>query len=334
MGKKILIIDDQADQYFKIQKWIVNDLRFKEENVIPNTKADIEEMVIASKSDDDIKSFVEKQIRTHYKDLVLILCDLRFIEDNDGGNKIVEHIRQLEGFSPSNWATLVPIIGMTSFVTSGAKIKDIIKAGADYGFEKAIVTENQTKPTEDKEILKAIISTKIRKFKKNTDAIYPLEIKDKIISFKNKYKDKKTAFIMIDFRHLETAKEIRRVLLANDIYGFYANAPGGKNDEETWKNIQIFMHGCDFGISVFADDSKPTSDSKKKRNKINPNVCIEVGYMRGLQKEVLYLKDNSLVKNDLPSDFHGKLYTEFDNELSLEVKLTELLINRGLIEKK
>lgn len=334
MGKKILVIDDQADQYFKIQKWLVNDLRFKKENVIPSTDDDIAEMVSASKDEDDINVFVEQQIRTHYKDLVLILCDLRFIEDNDGGNKIVEFIRQLDNFTPSNWATLIPIIGMTDFASSGAEIKDIIKAGADYGFEKDIVTENQTKQTEDKKLLEAIISTKIRKFKKNRDSIYPLELKNKILSFKNEYKDKKTAFIMIDFRHLKTAEIVQSILLNNGIYGFFANAPGGRYDEETWKNIQIYMHGCDFGISVFADDSKSTSDSDKKRNRINPNVCIEAGYMRCLQKEVLYLKDSSLDFSDLPSDFHGKLSTVFSDNHTLRVNLTELLNNRGLIEKK
>ena len=330
MRNKLFIIDDDPRQFFMIKKWLV-DLGFREDNIIPNTVEDIREMVIASKSDEDICNYVNKQIRLHFEDIEMIFCDIKFRNDTEKGNKIVEHIRQLKNLTPSNWATLVPVFGMTAFADSETSIKDIIRAGADYAFNKAIITNNQI---ENQKTLRAIIETQIRKFQMNLESFYPPTLKDEIITFKEEYKDKKTAFIIVDFRHLKTAKEVRRVLLDNGIYGFFANAPGGRNDEETWKNIQIFMHGCDFGISIFADDSIPTSDSKKKRNEINPNVCIEVGYMRGLQKEVLYLKDKSLDKNDLPSDFHGKLYTEFYDELSLEVNLTELLNNRGLIEKK
>lgn len=326
MGKKILIIDDEPEQYYEIKKWIV-DIGFKEENVIPNTVENIRDMGIASKSADDICLFVEQQIRAHYKDLVLILCDIKFKNDPERGNLIVEHIRQLKGFSPSNWATLVPIIGMTAFSDDETSLKDIIKSGADYAFNKATVTKNYDN---NKKMLRAIIDTQIRKFQKNLISIYPPGLQDKIIDFKISHKDKKTAFIMIDFCHLDTAKEVQRVLLDNGICGYYANATGGKNDKNIWRNIVTYMHGCDFGICIFADDSKSTLKSKKKKNKINPNVCIEVGYMLSLQKEVLYLKDGSLSKSDLPSDFDGDLYADFSDSHSLEVKLNELLINKGL----
>ena len=327
MEKKILIIDDNPEQYLLIQKWFVG---IGLDEIIPNLST-AQQMPIVSKSKQKTLQFVEKLIRDNYQDIELILCDIKFINDAERGIEIVKHIRQLKNLTPSNWASMIPIIGMTAFSDNETSINDMIKAGADYAFNKAIITNNQI---ENQKTLRAIIETQIRKFQMNLESFYPPTLKDEIITFKEEYKDKKTAFIIVDFRHLKTAKEVRRVLLDNGIYGFFANAPGGRNDEETWKNIQIFMHGCDFGISIFADDSIPTSDSKKKRNEINPNVCIEVGYMRGLQKEVLYLKDKSLDKNDLPSDFHGKLYTEFYDELSLEVNLTELLNNRGLIEKK
>ena len=326
--QKVLIIDDNLNEFYKIKDWI-GTIGFKKDDVIP-IDDDISLMEEASGSDPDICKFVEKQIRQNYKDIVLILCDCQFMRDDGRGYVIVKHIREkIKNLTPSNWGSMVPIIGMTGAV-SKQQLEELYLAGADYTFEKKVVLSI---PEESKTTQK-IIKARVDMFERNLDSIYPSELKDKIISFKNKYRDKKTAFIMIDFRHLETAKEVRRVLHENGIDSFFANAPGGKNSKETWKNIEVFMHGCDFGIGIFADDSKATSKDGKKRNKINPNVCIEIGYMRGLQKEVLYLKDSSLEYSDLPSDFRGELSAEFSDDLSLEVKLTELLKDRGLNEKK
>ena len=334
MGKKILIIDDSPLQFKKIKKWIGN-IGFNAENVIPNTKEGIKEMQKASKSDEEICEFVEKQIKQNYKDLVLILCDLLFKGDPDRGNAIVTHIRQkINYLTPPNWASMVPIIGMTKFADNKTNLDAIIEIGADYGFEKKIIEDNSEECIKERTTLKKIIKTQVQKFERNLDSIYPSGLKDKIIGFKNQNKGNKTAFIMTDFRHLETAKEVRKILNDNKIHGFIANAPGGKYDETIWENIQVFMHGCDFGIAIYADDSAPTSESEKIRNMINANLCIEVGYMRGLQKLVLSLRESSLDYRDLPSDFQGKNTTEFNDDFTLEVNLTELLKNRGLIEKK
>ncbi len=288
-------------------------------------------MLQASKCDDDIKKFVEKQIRMHYQDLVLILCDLRFIEDDEGGNKIVEHIRQLEGFTPSNWATIVPIIGMTGFATTGRKIRDVIKAGADYGFDKGIVTKEQTEENKEKEILKAIIDTKIKIYTKNLDSHYPPKCKDEIIRAKKQYQNQKTAFIISSFRHEGFISKVENTLREYNITPLVANIPGGRFSTKLWEDIIIHTHVCDFGIAIFADDSIFNERDNKERDKMNPNVNIEVGYMLSEQKEVLFLKHDSLP--ELPSDFKGEQYAPFNNEDSLEERLKKWLEFRGFTKK-
>jgi nucleoside 2-deoxyribosyltransferase len=61
------------------------------------------------------------------------------------------------------------------------------------------------------------------------------------------------------------------------------------------------MHGCDFGIAIFDEVEEHT---------FNPNIAFETGYMFGLEKPVLLLKDRRL--RTLPSDLLGLLYKEFD----------------------
>ena len=328
MGKKILIIEDDIDEYHKIKNWIDSDLRIR---VIPNTVEDIQEMLQASKCDDDIKKFVEKQIRMHYQDLVLILCDLMFIEDIEGGRKIVEHIRQLEGFTPSNWATIVPIIGMTRFATTRAKISDVIKAGADYGFDKEIITKRQKEENKEKEILKAIIDTKIKIYRKNVISHYPPKCKDEIIKAKTLIQNKKTAFIISSFRYDSFITKVEDTLKDYSIIPLVANIPGGRFSSKLWEDIIIHTHVCDFGIAIFADDSIFNERDNKERDKMNPNVNIEVGYMLSEQKEVLFLKHDSLT--ELPSDFKGEQYAPFENEYSLKDRLKTWLELRGFTKK-
>lgn len=66
-------------------------------------------------------------------------------------------------------------------------------------------------------------------------------------------------------------------------------------------NIQVYMHGCGFGVAIFdriADDE------------FNPNISLELGFMMALNKPVFILKDETL--KSLPSDLVSRLYTNFD----------------------
>ena len=71
--------------------------------------------------------------------------------------------------------------------------------------------------------------------------------------------------------------------------------------DDLFPNVLTYIYGCGFGISVFerlaADD-------------FNPNVSLEVGYMRALRRPVCLLKDKTL--QALHTDLVGKLYKSFD----------------------
>jgi nucleoside 2-deoxyribosyltransferase len=71
--------------------------------------------------------------------------------------------------------------------------------------------------------------------------------------------------------------------------------------DDLYPNIQTYLHGCGFGIAVF---------ERLESEEFNPNVALEVGYMFGLRKHVLLLKDRTL--RALQTDLVGKLYREFD----------------------
>jgi len=112
-----------------------------------------------------------------------------------------------------------------------------------------------------------------------------------------------TAFIIMSFQntklHEAIASTIKDALNAHGIIGLRADDKEYMDD--LFPNVRTYMHACDFGVAVFerilADD-------------FNPNVSLEVGYMMGLGKNVLLLKDQTL--KSLQADLVGKLYKPFD----------------------
>jgi len=84
--------------------------------------------------------------------------------------------------------------------------------------------------------------------------------------------------------------------------------------DDLFPNVRVYMHACDFGIAIF---------ERIEADDFNPNVSLEVGYMFGLSKNVLLLKDKTL--KTLPTDLTGRLYREFDtrdvsNSIPTEIK--------------
>ena len=51
-------------------------------------------------------------------------------------------------------------------------------------------------------------------------------------------------------------------------------------DPMIWKNIEVYLLGCKYGIAIVED---------RYRKELNPNVAMEWGWMRALKREVLYL---------------------------------------------
>ena len=61
------------------------------------------------------------------------------------------------------------------------------------------------------------------------------------------------------------------------------------------------MMGCGYGVCIFEEIDE---------REFNPNVPLEYGFMRAMNRHVLLLKDIRMPK--LPTDMTGKLYRNFD----------------------
>lgn len=68
-----------------------------------------------------------------------------------------------------------------------------------------------------------------------------------------------------------------------------------------WKKIQNCLDACHFGVALFENIDDPD---------INPNVSLELGYMMGLNRRYLLLKEKRL--RHLATDLVGHFYREFD----------------------
>ncbi len=137
----------------------------------------------------------------------------------------------------------------------------------------------------------------------------------------------KTAFLMMQFEetkpHGEIVKTIKDELSEYGIVGLKADDKDYMDD--LFPNIKVYMHACDFGVAIF---DRITEDD------FNPNVTLEVGYMFGLGKKVLLLKDKTL--KTLSTDLAGKLYKPFDTTdipKTLPKQLEKWLTDKGLIRR-
>lgn len=72
-------------------------------------------------------------------------------------------------------------------------------------------------------------------------------------------------------------------------------------DSDLWTNMCVYMMGCKYGVCIFEEIDE---------REFNPNVPLEYGFMRAMNRQVLLLKDIRMPK--MPSDMTGKLYRNFD----------------------
>lgn len=157
-----------------------------------------------------------------------------------------------------------------------------------------------------KEYLASIMQAeKSLRGKLSEESVSNPEIASGLEEFRMDYGGKKTAFIMMQFAttkaHGEVVASLKAVLAPHGIVGLRADDKQYMDD--LFPNVKVYMHGCDFGIAVF---ERITADD------FNPNVSLEVGYMIGMRKDVLLLKDSTL--KTLPTDLTGRLYREFDTQ--------------------
>jgi hypothetical protein len=137
--------------------------------------------------------------------------------------------------------------------------------------------------------------------------------------------EKKTAFIIMQVGSTAPHKAIVSCIKDTlKTFGIVAlRADDKEYMDDLFPNIKTYMHACDFGVAVF---DRITEDD------FNPNVSLEVGYMLGMGKNVLLLKDKTL--KSLQTDLTGKLYKPFDTSdiaNSMPEQIRKWLADKGLV---
>jgi CheY-like chemotaxis protein len=115
----------------------------------------------------------------------------------------------------------------------------------------------------------------------------------------------KNVFIMTRFQpknpQLESIDQVlRKSLAAHGLCGHRADDRCYVTDRNLWDNVCVYMLGCKFGVAVLEDIIQ---------EEFNPNVALEYGFMRGLGKHVLLLKESRFHPR---ADIMGTLWEELD----------------------
>jgi hypothetical protein len=145
---------------------------------------------------------------------------------------------------------------------------------------------------------------------------YPLEITESLQKFFQDHPDfDRNAFVMMSFgetkAHTAIINAIRGTL---GKYGIEAlRADDKEYHEDLFPNVLTYIHGCKFGVAIF---------ERLEEEYFNPNVSLEVGYIRALHKPICLLKDKTLKM--LNTDLVGKLYKSFDPQEPEKTIPTEL----------
>ncbi|MGZ5156594.1 MAG: hypothetical protein ACXWCO_13010 [Caldimonas sp.] len=95
--------------------------------------------------------------------------------------------------------------------------------------------------------------------------------------------------------------KLRRTLCRHNLTGLRADDRVYPIDRQLWKNVCVYMLCCSYGIAVLEDRIK---------DEFNPNVALEYGFMRALDKPTLLLKDIGF--HNLRADILGTLHEPFD----------------------
>lgn len=158
------------------------------------------------------------------------------------------------------------------------------------------------------------------------EAISNPEIASGIEKFNKDYPDRsKIAFIIMQFgstsAHDTMVQVVKDALAKHNIIALRADDKEYLDD--LFPNVKVYLHCCTFGIAIF---DRITEDD------FNPNVSLEIGYLFGMNKNVLLLKDKTL--KSLPTDLTGKLYKEFDTQdinNTIPSQIDKWLSDKGII---
>lgn len=331
MNKKVFVFEDNRAHYNELRNKLIDadyEVIAQEELLEAIDEARITDYVL-----DVIKKNWDKGLR-------LIICDLKIDNfDNFRGLDLIKSIRSNDFLIPEcpTFSMLIPIIVWTGEATDDVIIDSMRLGANDYGYKPLFSPSTGRDNRGNEENWRAFrkkVNDQVECFENRLSHILsvPNAIRSGLEEFKKRYKGETTAFIMTSFakEHKEMANKVRDTLKKCGITGLIADAPGGENSEILWNNIKVFMHGCDFGIGLYADDSivfnKEKEENGERIIRINSNLSMEVGYMLGLQKKVYILKHEKLPK--INSDLAEYIYVSFNKE-SLEQAIIDLLKTKG-----
>lgn len=116
----------------------------------------------------------------------------------------------------------------------------------------------------------------------------------------------KNIFIMTRFEKgnkllEELDRELRSVLREHGLNPVRADDKMYLVDRNIWNNVCVYIICCKYGIAILED---------RIRDEFNPNVALEYGFMRGLNKPTLLLTDVGF--RNLRADIIGTLRETFD----------------------
>lgn len=104
-----------------------------------------------------------------------------------------------------------------------------------------------------------------------------------------------------DQRRVRLDRELRSALREHGLNPVRADDRVYTPDRSLWHNLCVYMICCGMGIAAFEDGAD---------EELNPNVTLEYGFMRALNKPTLLLVEKNLRR--LRSDLAGTLYEPFD----------------------
>lgn len=157
----------------------------------------------------------------------------------------------------------------------------------------------------------------LKRYKRAYDPIesafrhYDQELKEMWLQSNAEYD--KSIFLMMPFdSNLNFRTLSNRIKETCNTYGFKAfrlDDPFRSPTDQLWKNIELNMLSCRFGIAVHVAEKIWDKLDDKPRFFHNPNVAVEFGFMKSRGKKVLILKDEDTV---LSSDLQGFQWRSFE----------------------
>lgn len=292
MKKKILIIEDEYQAFNNI-KTLCEGFGY---SVLPYNFEQISRAI----NDGCVIEFVTQQVKEHYKDLKLVICDTN-IGDLYEGNKIIKSIRTIRELD-STYLLCLPIIAITNFSDRQAQI---LWAGADFS-----ITKHQF--FNDPIFLGAIIETRIKKFEKNIDGL-----------FINNNK------VLIVQGNLEIGRKVVRFLDCLSLQPIILHEVEPSDNGITI--IERIERYSDVGYAIILYTSSDLGKSKNEtdmKDRARQNVVFEHGYMTAKlgRENVCILVEQGV---ELPGDISGLVYVPLDDSGAWKLQLAENMKKRG-----